>query len=380
MFIILCVLVCIFFILVGTDFVFNTILKIKRFHIGRWNCQDEWENAILKKSHQWIKHTPTVRQTDNCRYILLDMFAGKYRNDTIQSWQLAGLILGVDSIGGKKEIDVICRWKKNMLNPDGTWRMHILKVDFAMLGYAILKTEKNPKSVRTAMNCIIKMLENNICMDGMISYSQGKNSRIRFVDTLGMICPFLALYGKVYNEKKYIVLSVNQIRKFREIGMFQFTQLPCHAVNVESQLPLGVYGWGRGTVWYTIALIDTYFELPESREKNEMKLWIEAAAREYWRYQHEDGSFYTILQGGGQYDSSATAGMAYFYRQCARIFEKEEYNEIADRCITKLMKITMKDGAIDQCQGDTHGIGVFSQVFDVMPFVQGLTLRSLKAK
>lgn len=124
-------------------------------------------------------------------------------------------------------------------------------------------------------------------------------------------------------------------------------------------------------------MIDTYFELTNCKEKTEMKAWIDDAAKEYLKYQHEDGSFYTILQGGGQYDSSVTAVMAYFYRKCSVVFDDRKYGEIADRCIARLMKVTMKDGAIDQCQGDTHGIGIFSQVFDVMPFVQGILLRSL---
>ena len=42
------------------------------------------------------------------------------------------------------------------------------------------------------------------------------------------------------------------------------------------------------------------------------------------------------------------------------------------------MKATMRDGAIDCCQGDTHGIGSFSQTFDIMPFAQGMALRGIR--
>lgn len=376
-FIILSVLAFFFLLLVGTDFALNHISKLKRFHIGKWNNQKEWEIAVLRKACQWMKYTPTVRQTDNYRYVFLDMLEGKYRNATIQSWQIAGLVLGLSDIRDERGKRIIDKWKRKIFDTYGMWKSPVSKVDFAMLGYAVLKTEENPEGIYPAMNWIVKMLENNLCKDGMISYSQGKESTIRFVDTLGMICPFLALYGKIYKEEKYVTLSINQIRKFREIGMYQSTQLPCHAVSVDCQLPLGVYGWGRGTAWYMIGLIDTYFELTNCKEKTEMKAWIDDAAKEYLKYQHEDGSFYTILQGGGQYDSSVTAVMAYFYRKCSVVFDDRKYGEIADRCIARLMKVTMKDGAIDQCQGDTHGIGIFSQVFDVMPFVQGILLRSL---
>lgn len=50
--------------------------------------------------------------------------------------------------------------------------------------------------------------------------------------------------------------------------------------------------------------------------------------------------------------------------------------EAADRCLDKLRSVTRITGAIDWCQGDTKGIGIFAQTYDIMPFAQGLTLRS----
>ena len=39
-----------------------------------------------------------------------------------------------------------------------------------------------------------------------------------------------------------------------------------------------------------------------------------------------------------------------------------------------LMKATRRDGTIDFAQGDTKGIGSYSQIFDRMPFAQGMGL------
>ena len=41
------------------------------------------------------------------------------------------------------------------------------------------------------------------------------------------------------------------------------------------------------------------------------------------------------------------------------------------------MECTRMTGAIDWCQGDTKGIGVFSQMYDTMPFAQGMALRAV---
>jgi unsaturated rhamnogalacturonyl hydrolase len=40
-----------------------------------------------------------------------------------------------------------------------------------------------------------------------------------------------------------------------------------------------------------------------------------------------------------------------------------------------LQKVTRRDGAIDFSQGDTKGIGVYAQTFEVLPFTQGFALR-----
>ena len=42
----------------------------------------------------------------------------------------------------------------------------------------------------------------------------------------------------------------------------------------------------------------------------------------------------------------------------------------------KIKSATRITGKVDWCQGDTKGIGVHSQTFDIMPFAQGFTLRA----
>lgn len=375
---ILLVLLLVPLAVVSTDCISNKWNNLKRFHIGRWQSQDQWQQAVKNTACKWLAKTPVVKKTDQNSYLLLEWIRKNNYSSTIQSWQKAGLILGLHCMEDTKCHEAIETWKNTAFDGRGMWKEPGAKVDSAMLAYAVLKTESDPNRIRPAMDWTVKVLEDNLCEDGMISYSQGKHSKIRFVDTLGMVCPFLALYGNTYKDNRYIHLAYHQLEQYRAVGLYPGTQLPCHAVSTEDNLPLGVFGWGRGTIWYLIGLVDTYSELPDDERKQNVQAWIAASAEAYVKYQKEDGGFCTILQGGGQYDSSVTAGMAFFYRKAAQILQKEEYIVVANKCIARLMKVTMRNGAVDQCQGDTHGIGVFSQVYDVMPFVQGLVLRALE--
>lgn len=377
--IVLLLIVLFFAILCGTDFLMNQISKFKRFRIGRWSDRKSWSEAVEQKSIKWLKHTPTVRQTDNNQYVLFDILKGTYRNKTIQSWQKAGLVLGLYGSESQNAREAVSEWQKTMMDSAKKQTITNDKVDYAMLAYAFLKTvaPKDYETVRPSMERVIKLIEDNLTRDGIISYSEGKQAERYFVDTLGMVCPFLCLYGRIYQKDKYVKMAFDQIRLYTRYGMYGDTMLPCHAIDSRTHLPLSLYGWGRGTAWFVLGLIDTYAEMESSPEKLELQGIIQKAAESYKAYQLADGGFCTILQGGGIYDSSVTSVMSYFYQFCAGIFNNSEYKSIADNCLDRLIRATMRDGAIDQCQGDTHGVGNFSQTFDIMPFAQGMALRGI---
>ena len=69
--------------------------------------------------------------------------------------------------------------------------------------------------------------------------------------------------------------------------------------------------------------------------------------------------------------------MAWFYAECATLLKNDTYRDISRRCLSVLLKKTRITGAIDDCQGDTKGIGIFAQTYDIMSFAQGIALRAI---
>ncbi len=357
------------------DFYFYLVDRYCRFHIGRWKSKAEWTEAVYKVCVKWSKKAPTVKITDNSRYVLLDMINGKYRSSSIQSWQTAAVILGLLQKGDTENAR---KSAEKYIDKNGQWKETPKTVDFGMLSYAILKTVDDPESVKPAMDFTASLILNNTDEKGLIAYTNNKADPEKYVDTLGLVCPFLALYAKVYGKPEFEKIAFNQLEHFHDNGLFCKTNLPNHAVNSNTELPLGVYGWGRGVAWYTLGLIDTYYELENPEYKEKLTKWILSAATEYVRYQRADGGFGSILQRQHTYDSSATAAIAYFYIRCMDLFNENDYGPVVEKALEKLMKNTRITGKIDWCQGDTKGIGVFAQTYDVMPFAQGLALRTVE--
>lgn len=356
------------------DFVFFLKDRYCRFHIGRWDNFNLWCDKIKKVCEKWVINTPTIRKFDNSRYLLLDILQGKYRSSSIQSWQTAALMLGLFESNDEKIINQILT---QYISKDGNWINKPIAVDSSMLSYAILKCVKNPYEIKPAMDFMIKIVEQNIDENGLISYTRGKNNPDRYVDTLGLVCPFLMLYSKTYNISYYSNLAYKQLEFYYNYGLLKDTYLPNHAIDANTKLPLGVYGWGRGTAWYILGLLDTYLEMDDCSEKIVLKGWIENSINSYYKFQFSDGGFGSIIQNKNTYDSSATATLAYFYLKWYSLYGNLKHKEVAERCLRKLLSVTRITGAIDWCQGDTKGIGIFSQIYDIMPFCQGMTLRAI---
>lgn len=373
------VLLIVFLVNYGIDYCFYLKNRYCRFHIGRWD-KETWEEAIERIARKWLRRTPTVKITDNSRYILLDIINGKYRSSTIQSWQKAALILGLLNSNNLESQEEAKEAVEKLIDSTGNWKNAPVAVDCGMLSYAVLKAASNTLKIKPAMDYSIGIIKKNINEKGMVSYTGGIDNPDMYVDTIGLVCPFLALYAKLYNNSEWEDIAFYQIKVFHQYGLYQDTALPNHAFHIETKLPLGVYGWGRGTAWYLIGLMDTYEHLQNEGYKNCCRKWIFEAAEKYVVYQREDGGFGATLQRMQTYDSSATAAIAWFYSCCYKIWPNEKYKQITERCMRKLLLCTRISGAIDWCQGDTKDIGVFAQTYDVMPFAQGMALRALYQK
>lgn len=361
----------------SVDFYHYLVDRYCRYHIGRWPDMQTWQQAVTCRAVRWTIKTPTVKITDNNRYLLLDMLQGRYRSNTIQSWQTASLLLGLEHIGTSQCKDAVQKAVGKLLDKQGMFRIKPTNVDCGMLAYSLLKSA-DAERIRPAMDFAAQVILSHVAEDGTLVYVNDVKSDERYVDTVGLTCPFLACYGITYGKPEYVTLAVKQLRMYSAYGLEKDTFLPNHAYSASSKLPLGVYGWGRGAGWYTLGLIDTYRELPDSADKHWLETQLHKVADSYLRFQREDGGFSQILQMKQGYDSSATAALAYYYRECAEIFQEESYQYIADRCLDKLRNVTRITGSVDWCQGDTKEIGVFSQTYDIMPFAQGMTLRAIR--
>ena len=353
---------------------------ISRIYIGRYNDKKQWQNALVNIGIKWLISTPKIKVTDNTRLTIIDRLKGNYTKSAIQHWQEAALVLGLNECEyNKSKInDAINKYLSLHFDSNGQWNEKPKFVDCAILSYAIMKQDKNDK-YKQSYDYTYNLIKDLLGEDGTVKYRKSM-SDYRYVDTIGFICPFLMRYGVKYNNERAIEISIKQIKEYFKYGFDRESKIPFHAYNIKSKYKLGLCGWGRGLGWFAIGLIDTWNELPkDSKYKNELQNIIVEFTEAILNVQLENGGFgWTVTRKETRLDSSTTATLAWYLLNASNIDSISEIcKNASNKALKYLMTVTRRSGAIDFSQGDTKDIGVYSMLFDILPFTQGFALRAI---
>jgi len=355
-----------------------------RIKIGKFSNDELWKEKVKTTAVRWLKQTPTIKVTDNKRLIIIDILKGNYKRNAIQSWQEAALLLGLNeykrATQNKELSNSINTFVASKLDSNGNWIVPPTEVDSVILGYAFLKLDGfDYTKYKPSFDFLYEMILNLKGSDGTIAYRK-HTSDYRYVDTIGFISPFLVRYGLLFNQPEAVTLGINQIRVFNAHGMLANHFIPCHTYNIKTNLPVGLFGWGRGLGWYAIGLIDAWSELPNGHpEKDEVTQMVVSFAKMALSFQNDNGSWnWLVTNRQSQFDSSTTATLAWFFAKSKAISTIATESEQAKvKALHYLKQVTRRDGVVDFSQGDTKTIGVHSQHFDILPFTQGFCLRTL---
>ncbi|MCR5485115.1 MAG: glycoside hydrolase family 88 protein [Clostridiales bacterium] len=342
----------------------------ERIGIGRMSGE-AWLGAVKNTALKWLKKTPSVPITDNTRLTLIDRLRGNYRSDKIQSWQEAFLLLGLNECGNdegtKKEIK---EYVDRVLSESADKLP--MSVDFALKAYAVLTSPLcDREKMRPLFDSVFDFLKKS-AGDGTVPYNVNIPN-VRFVDAVGMVCPFLFEYAAVYGSDEASALALRQIDEYVKYGLHSCLYVPVHCFNTANKAPLGVYGWGRGCGWFAFAL---YASLGSTA--GETKAHISEIAEKFAdgmiKYQLPSGGWGRMIFSDSVGESSATAMTACLMNGLFLESGDEKYKNSFDKAISFLQKSTRRNGKVDFAQGDTKGIGFYSSRLGVLPAAQGASL------
>ncbi len=378
MMILLIILLVIVIVAVSFDLIPFLYDMFWRMKIGSSSDESWFESACTVAENWSEKGLPTVPRVAGKRLTIIDRLKGTYKSSTIQAWQKGSLLLSLNefnSVLGEKYA------LEHIDSQTGEWKEFVNRVDSAFLAYAILSNENiNSDFVKPAMSQTADMLLKKYNEFGSIPYSD--NSKHRYVDTIGLVCPFLIKYSLVYDNAQAMQAAIKLIEEYAEYGLHQELKVPVHCFDAETKAPLGLYSWGRGCGWWAIGLAESFKTLNETdsesflKEKTVILKNILSFADEIVKYQSSNGAYDRNIFAPCGADSSATAMLSFFLAYIGKLSKKEEYLESADKAIRYIYSVTRRNGVVDYSQGDTMGIGFYSGESIVLPATQGFAIKA----
>lgn len=360
------------------DFLDAAVNWLGRIKIGSITDDDEWNSAIRKVIDKWLnKGTPKLPVNENKRLKLVSAIRNIGKVESTAYWQDAA-VLKAASVMGDRDEGVFNLLDKYIETESGCWKDEPERIDSAMLAYEMLCCDYiDNDMIRPAMDYIASYLERLYEENGTIPYNENAKN-VRFVDTVGMVCPFLMKYAVVYNESRFVDIALDQIEEYRKDGFEKETKIPGHCFNVKTQAPLGIYGWAGGCAWWAIGITDSLRTLMESKsyfiEKAKLLKYCVEFSNVMKKYQREDGAFERMIFTSSLEDSSAGAMLAYCFAYLAKLTDNDELEECSKKTLRHLKSCTRRDGVIDYSQGDTMGIGFYADGFRVVPATQGFAV------
>lgn len=380
------VLIIIFLVIVlvilGFDYLDVLLNWFGRIKIGSISNKDEWESATGKIIVKWLESgTPGLPVNENQKFKLISLIRKGKSVESTAYWQDAAALKAASAVDDCEE-GVFSLLDRYIDTDSGKWIVPPKRIDSAMLAYEMLCCEVIDNSaIRPAMDYVAEFLYKLAEENGTVPYNTAVKD-VRFVDTVGMICPFLIKYAVVYNKPEYVDIALAQIKEYRKYGFDKDTRIPFHCFNVRSKAPLGICGWGRGCAWWALGITDSLKTLMDVKTYNIEKVMLLKYCIEFLSsvkaYQRSDGAFERMLFTTSLEDSSAGAMLAYCFAVLHDITENDEYKSVCVRVLEHLKTCTRRNGVIDYAQGDTMGIGFYSDSLRVVPAAQGFAVAAIR--
>jgi len=379
---------------IGGDLHGRVKTKLDRKGLGTIRNDADYLSTTRSVGMRWFQGTPPLEVSDRAETFVEKVL--KYRDpkaimaenplqySSHQAVLAKGISISCRESGNKVELQAIEQYVSAFLDARTSinGKLVLEKMDEGMNGESVLfllKTTRNQKYRNAADTIAQYYLEQAIRAGGTIPYRGVSNNGLRFVDALAMMCPFLAQYGALFDRPEAIDLSVTQLTAFIEHGVDKQTGLPFHAYDPSTgNTPVELLGWGRGTGWYAIGLIDTLGELPHGSEN---RATFEKTATRLvdviLRFQRADGGWGSLITySESKYDSSATAFLVYFLQRATeeQLVAESVVREPVQRAIESLKDHTRADGTVDFSEGDYMGLARMSQRYAPSAFSQGMLI------
>lgn len=289
------------------------------------------------------------------------------------NFPLAFLLLGLldqyESANKKEALAKVERKIIDLITNEGQLKFKIDKVDQAMLGLVFLRLYQitNKQHYFEAAKNIYKYISLFRKEDGIYLYRKEHN--IFFIDTVGLLCPFLMLYADITSDDSIKIDAERQVQFALQYCVGPNQGLAIHAYDLNHNYPLGSVNWARGMGWLLLGLSSVATKSHNEQFKNAIEHYLKILSN-----LKEDYGFWAQFLGHTNdktIDSSGSLMFLYSFMKCDLInIDESLIKSLAALCVDVKGKVQM-------VSGDTIYINKYSRVKSVSELGQGILLSIL---
>lgn len=360
----------------------------RKFTKTKWQMFDELtdiEEDVKKAAIRMACSDKTLMAFDDDRSlykklaVIKNRIRGKRRRKNYayfnfpRAWLLNGL-LEYGQIKNQTEIINLVRSQtKKLIHENGSLKFRFDKIDQTLFGLLFINLYRETGEIRyqNATEQIYRDAQKFKTKEGLYRYRQKDN--VLFIDTIGMICPFLYAYANLKEDNSIRQDANYQVDAFLKYTIPDSTGIkgfPPHAYDLDNNLRLGSVNWGRGLGWFMMGLAYAAKSNPENNPyigyfHNHWRELTNLSISHFWPQFLGHTNDETI-------DTSATL-MFYW----AEMTITGKYNDLISNALHQSIDL---NGAVIKNSGDTIYINNYSRIKGKSELAQGLLLSILAKK
>jgi rhamnogalacturonyl hydrolase YesR len=255
--------------------------------------------------------------------------------------------------------------------------MKLRHLDYGINGYSLIlihqltKDDKYKKMIDRMVHYLYNHPKDEY---GSLPYRIARNKDI-YIDSIGMICPFLCRYGSVYHDPNATQLAIKQITNFLKFGFDSKTGLPYHGYNRKERLKYGIIGWGRALGWLLIGLADSLPYIASNHPKYEYlcESFIRIVETTI-KFQKSSGYYsWQLTAMEGHIDTSATAMISYAIKRGVSIGILDKLYLYHAMLGLGALERSIVNGEVTNASQECMGFGMYPQNYGKYPWAQGPT-------
>lgn len=345
--------------------------------------------AAAQQSREQLLHPP-ARQGNRAPGLRAEAWLrGTSAPPSADSWMQAAVALGLvqaQTVAPDPSVrEALAAYRDELITGTGRWRATLRSPEQAFAGWFLLRgldeRDESNRAVRQACDQLAEFILKQYpqTASATVPYS-ADHPEAMLVDTLGLLCPFLATYARVSGRTEAADLAVRQLLEFQGRAVDRASGLPWHAYSARSGGGYGILGWARASGWLLIGLSETLVELPgDHPERPALTRALEEGLRSVIERQQPDGLWgWCLTIPDAEPDTSGTAMILWAAAKAKQSgIDSEPIRAAVGKARSALARRIDDSGRVTQALGECQAVGHYPRLFGSFPFAQGLATGAL---